>query len=425
MIVADINDQTPTFKSKEYICEVGENAPTNTPLSFLKKSLPEVFDFDQGINGTFDLYLLGANETFEVAPSRAVNEATFLIKVKNSSLLDYEQRNLLNFTLVAKETATNNRRSSSVPVVVHILDRNDNYPEFTKKIYEVTVPENCEVGTTVAWVQAFDEDHGKYGSEGIRYTNLTGSIGHLYVNFQIPFRKKLFGFIVRLELNPVSGIIKVKTSGGPNWDREQISRHYLTVEARDDVGNGNRNSVQLIINLDDANDNPPIFTQNHYEIRLLENKVDFETSLKIEARDADLNGTKNSDVEYSLYGEFKKNFSVDSMTGVIKPRYPLDFEKIENNGDSSTRVINLKVRARDWGNPSLFTDAPLTVYVQDVNDHAPFFEKDFYKKTVPENLPSESSVLKVRTIILCMGHFASNGERKKCEVLKIVHIQPN
>lgn len=193
----------------------------------------------------------------------------------------------------------------------------------------------------------------------------------------------------------------MKSAGGPNWDRELISRHYLTVEARDDLGNGNRNSVQLIINLDDVNDNPPVFTQSHYEVRLMENKADFETVLKIEARDADLNGTKNSDVEYSLYGEFKKNFSVDSMTGIIKPRYPVDFEKIESNGASTnTRAINLKVRARDWGTPSLYTDAPLTIYVQDINDHPPSFEKDLYKTTVPENLPSESSVLKAITFPL-------------------------
>lgn len=202
-------------------------------------------------------------------------------------------------------------------------------------------------------------------------------------------------FKYRLELHPISGIIKVKTSGGPSWDREQVSRHYLTVEARDDDGNGNRNSVQLVINLDDVNDNPPVFTQSQYEVKLLENKADFETILKIEARDADLNGTKNSDVEYSLYGEFKKNFTIDSMTGLIKPRYPIDFERIDGNGGANTRTINLKVRARDWGTPSLFTDAPLTIYVQDINDHAPYFEKDFYKKTVPENLPSESSILKV------------------------------
>lgn len=95
----------------------------------------------------------------------------------------------------------------------------------------------------------------------------------------------------RLNLHPTSGVITVKTAGGPNWDREQVSRHYLTVEARDDLGNGNRNTVQLIINIEDVNDNAPIFTQHRYEARLIENNKEFEALLKVEARDGDLNGT--------------------------------------------------------------------------------------------------------------------------------------
>lgn len=62
------------------------------------------------------------------------------------------------------------------------------------------------------------------------------------------------------------------------------------MEARDDLGNGNRNNVQLIINIDDVNDNAPVFNKNKYEARLLENRKDFEVELKLEARDADLNG---------------------------------------------------------------------------------------------------------------------------------------
>lgn len=82
----------------------------------------------------------------------------------------------------------------------------------------------------------------------------------------------------------------MKTSGGPNWDREQVSRHYLTVEARDDFGFGNRNSAQIIVNIEDVNDNPPLFTQTKYETRLLENHLDFYEPLRVIARDADLNG---------------------------------------------------------------------------------------------------------------------------------------
>ena len=43
----------------------------------------------------------------------------------------------------------------------------------------------------------------------------------------------------RLTLDPVKGIITIKTDGSA-FDRELVSRHYLTVEARDDLGFGNR-----------------------------------------------------------------------------------------------------------------------------------------------------------------------------------------
>lgn len=99
--------------------------------------------------------------------------------------------------------------------------------------------------------------------------------------------------ISRLNIHPVSGVITVKTPGGPSWDREQVSRHFLTVEARDDLGNGNRNSVQLTINLEDVNDNSPVFVQAKYEARLSENQPEFQTLLRVEARDADLNGQFN------------------------------------------------------------------------------------------------------------------------------------
>ena len=41
------------------------------------------------------------------------------------------------------------------------------------------------MGTTVAWVQALDEDSGNYGTQGIRYTSLGGSISELLVLFEI------------------------------------------------------------------------------------------------------------------------------------------------------------------------------------------------------------------------------------------------
>lgn len=91
-------------------------------------------------------------------------------------------------------------------------------------------------------------------------------------------------------MDPVTGVITVKQTG-PSFDRELIARHYLSVEARDDLGKGNRNTAQLIVNIQDVNDNPPIFLQNKYEAVLMENEAKFEAPLIVEAFDIDLNGT--------------------------------------------------------------------------------------------------------------------------------------
>ncbi|KAG7306076.1 hypothetical protein JYU34_008659 [Plutella xylostella] len=241
----------------------------------------------------------------------------------------------------------------------------------------ISVAEDSGAGTTVAWVQALDQDSDSYGTRGIRYTGLSGAVAS------------------NLNLNPVSGVITVK-QGGDSFDRELASTHYLTVEARDDLGRGNRNTVQLIIHIEDVNDNAPIFIANKYEARLLENEKQFENPLILEARDMDLNGTKNSHIEYSLVGgELRDNFTIDPALGVVSPRGGIDFEQLPGD-NSNIRPIHLTVRARDFGTPSLSSTVPVTIYVQDVNDHAPLFQQMIYKRAIPEDMPGGTSVLEVK-----------------------------
>lgn len=381
VILTDINDETPTFRSSRYIAEINENAPQNTPVNFIGDAIPEIYDHDLGTNGTFGMFIDGDNGIFDITPSRGINEAAFLIRVKNTSKLDFEERTVVNFTLVAKEILTPAAKYSIVPVTVYIKDQNDNYPEFTQNTYEVSVPENCEIGSTVAWVQALDADSGHFGTHGIRYTNLGGSIAHV------------------LSLNPLSGVITVKESGS-SFDRELVSRHYLTVEARDDLGRGNRNTAQLIVNILDVNDNAPVFLQNKYEIVLLENEEQFESPLIVEAFDIDLNGTRNSEVVYSIVNsEYSRNFTIDPTRGIITPSMPMDFEKLPANKgqmEIAIRPLRLTIRAKDMGTPSLSSDVPVIIYFKDVNDNGPNFERAVYQKNIPEDVPGGTTVLQVK-----------------------------
>lgn len=86
---------------------------------------------------------------------------------------------VINFTIVAIETVANNPKYSVVPVSVYLRDVNDNYPEFSRSIYEVFVSENSVSGKTIGKVEATDKDSGVFGTSGIRYTSIRGSCADL------------------------------------------------------------------------------------------------------------------------------------------------------------------------------------------------------------------------------------------------------
>jgi hypothetical protein len=78
----------------------------------------------------------------------------------------------------------------------------------------------------------------------------------------------------------------------------------------------------------------------------------------------------------------------------------VDFEQMISAGNVMGRSVNVRpltlvVQAQDMGTPSLSSEVLVTVYVQDMNDHAPQFEQDEYTKSVPEDMQGGSSILQV------------------------------
>lgn len=65
----DVNDEVPRFRSNSYVGEIAENSQRKTPVTFLGDSIAEVFDHDQGTNGTFNLILEDDSGLFEVSYS--------------------------------------------------------------------------------------------------------------------------------------------------------------------------------------------------------------------------------------------------------------------------------------------------------------------------------------------------------------------
>ena len=58
-------------------------------------------------------------------------------------------------------------------------------------------------------------------------------------------------------------------------------------------------------------------------------------------------------------------------------------------------MLDLVVRASDMGSPPLYNDVDVRIFVEDINDHGPRFEKDLYNVEIPENTNGGTSILKV------------------------------
>lgn len=338
-----------------YVSRVDENAPQGTALTFVDPYVPRVYDDDIGKNGVFSLTLLNNNGTFEISPNVAERSVSFLIRVRDNSWLDYEQRHSVEFKILAQELGPATNLSAIVNVTVYINDVNDNQPVFDQPTYTVELPENMTVGTKVVQVHATDLDSGLGGK--VRYTAILG-----YLN-------------TSLNLDAENGLISVSTNTH-GFDREVMPEYHLYVEARDMDGNGNRAQVPLIIKLIDVNDETPIFDKELYEFILSPNLDGFTTSAFIHATDKDATAPNNV-VRYELInGNYENNFILDKVTGELTVREKIHLRSKKQVSERSRRaapssaipeegegdLFILTARAYDLGVPVRFSTTTIRIY---------------------------------------------------------------
>lgn len=174
--IRDVNDSPPVFNRKEFAVSLLENTPPGTPLA-LDMS---VSDADVGINSKFALRLEDVSGVFDVEPKLVTGYSQVNIRVANGTL-DYENPNQRKFIVlvVAEETDTNPRLSSTATITVSVLDANDNKPVFEQESYSASVSEAALPGQYIATITARDVDSGSYGDSGIRYS-LSGTGAELF-----------------------------------------------------------------------------------------------------------------------------------------------------------------------------------------------------------------------------------------------------
>ncbi|XP_063155983.1 protocadherin Fat 4-like [Candoia aspera] len=166
-------------------------------------------------------------------------------------------------------------------------------------------------------------------------------------------------------------------------DRETIPQITLILEAVDGGIPRRTGTVQIIIDILDANDNVPHFEQSVYKVQLVENSPPGSLVTKVAASDDDKGAY--ADITYTFSqvpGNVLKSFKLNNHTGEITLVGKIDYEENSN--------YELNIKASDGGGLSAY--CKVLVDIKDENDNAPTITISSITNPLPENSLPETVV---------------------------------
>ncbi|KAL8603768.1 hypothetical protein ACOMHN_024384 [Nucella lapillus] len=173
-------------------------------------------------------------------------------------------------------------------------------------------------------------------------------------------------------------------------EREVTSCHVLTVQVSDE--RGQTATATLGVDVEDVNDNAPVFKPAFSVIKLPKNSPPDTTLGQWRATDADEGS--NAEVTYIKAGSSDKwaPFAVDNSTGVVRLVGDLNRQPTRGNG----RVI-LLLKAVDGGIPPLSSTATVLVEIVKDEDYTPKFINTSGTVTIAEDVPLGVVLLQLQT----------------------------
>ncbi|XP_066185596.1 protocadherin gamma-B5-like [Sylvia atricapilla] len=254
-------------------------------------------------------------------------------------------------------------------IEVAIEDVNDNSPTFSKAHLGLEIGEWITPGAQFPLEMARDAD---VGSNSLLTYHLNGDPSLTLAVTENPDGSKQPELVLERAL-----------------DREKQSSFELLLTAVDGGEPARSGTVQIRINVTDANDNPPVFSKRVYEARVAENLSVGSLVLRIRATDADTGS--NGQVSYSFGNvpdSIRSLFTIDSDSGEVRTAGPLDFE------EKNKYIFSLE--ATDGG--GLTSQSKAQIDITDENDNAPEITILSLSSPVPEDAPTGTVValLKVR-----------------------------
>ncbi|XP_043842024.1 protocadherin gamma-A2-like [Dromiciops gliroides] len=331
--VLDANDNAPVFTQPVYTVSIPENLSKGTILLAVNAT-----DADEGINSQvryFPVKIPGKTSQIFQLDSETGELSTLQI-------LDYE---IAEFHEMEVEAQDGLGLKGRAKIHVTVLDVNDNAPEVTITSVTSSIPENAPPGTVIALFHVHDRDSGENGRV------LCSMAGDL------PFK-------LEKKVDNYHSLVTDRA-----LDREQVSEYNITVRAEDFGSPVLSTDTHILLHVADINDNPPTFSQSAYSAYIRENNPRGASIYSLTAHDPD--SKQNALVTYSIEDStlsleappLSSIVSINSETGTLYALSSFDYEQF--------RECQLRVTARDSGDPPLSSNVSLTLFILDQNDNAP------------------------------------------------------
>ena len=364
IVVNDINDNSPTFPDPVFPISISESESVGYAFT-----VPAAVDRDTGNNnGIVSYEIFPSNGTFGLNVTKKL-DGSFLVQLVLKQPLDREtQEQYVVFVFAKDGGATPN--SGKLQVDITVADVNDNPPVFTESIYNISVSEDTQPGTTILHLTATDKDKGENSKLEYKFSPHSPDKSSLNTLFAI---------------NNSTGEIYLLTK--LVYEANEI--YTIIVEATDKGQRPKVAQAKVNIKVEDAGNNQPIV-----KVNLLSgsgSSVSLSESAKVGAFVAHVN-VKDADTGDNGRFECLANpnlFAIESLGTdykvVIKTK--LDREVTDTH--------NVTITCRDFGTPRLSSSESFVVNVVDDNDEDPVFLKDLYVAMVVENYTVGQTVVQV------------------------------
>ncbi|XP_075871777.1 protocadherin Fat 4-like isoform X1 [Nelusetta ayraudi] len=351
--VTDINDNSPVFNSTTMGVSVSEDATEGFSVTAVSAT-----DKDSGANGEIRYSLTGGEGRFVVHPESGL--VTLAAGLDREVKAEYQLQVLAEDQGLPANTAT-------ASLLINVTDVNDNAPVFSQAWYQLQVPENHSIDTSLLTLSATDLDEGENAKVFYK-------IVHVSPSSALPV----------FELDSNLGTLQLAQ---PLLDYSEVKEYTLVVEASDGgtptlVGN-----TSVVVKVTDVNNNAPEFDKGSYDVNVTENLVNGAPILTVKVTDNDkggFNGTLRVLPESAP-------FSISS-DGTITVRNTTALDR------ETTDTITFQVEATEATPPNQVVTATVHVTLLDENDNSPEFLHSNYEAKLFSNQTEGMLVVRVEAV---------------------------